>query len=128
MSLTLGSQNSVPFPAEAIASPMFFRPKSTLHRRRGVELSMPLQMPLPPQFGFNGPGTATATVATANVFTTSTSGTSSIGSSSSGLFGSGSVDTFWSPASAVPVVGSKGPLQPHVSNLPRRKTVRRVIA
>lgn len=82
---------------------------------------MPLQVPLPSQFGY-GPVTAvtaTATVATANVlFPTTATG-------SSGLFGSGTASTFWCPASAVPAVGSKGHLQPHVSNLPRRRTVRR---
>ncbi|KAJ3826957.1 hypothetical protein EV361DRAFT_671339 [Lentinula raphanica] len=131
MSLSLGL-NTVPFPSEVI-SPLVMRP-SPLHRRRGVDLGMPLQMPTPTQFGYGyAVGNAEAATAAAAVFAADTNSkpssainnprTGRVGYSS-GLFGSANTSTFWSPASAV--VGTKGPLQPHISNLPRRKpTMRR---
>ncbi|KAJ3993964.1 hypothetical protein F5050DRAFT_1777879 [Lentinula boryana] len=135
MSLSLGL-NSVPFPSEAAPSPLVIRP-SALHRRRGVDLGMALRMPPPTQFGYGyAVGNSEAATAAAAVFTTDTNNNALTVSNnprtgrlgySSGLFGSAAsanATSFWSPASAV--VGTKGPLQPHVSNLPRRKpTVRR---
>ncbi|KAJ4496747.1 hypothetical protein C8R41DRAFT_980211 [Lentinula lateritia] len=146
--------NTVPFPSESTPSPLVLQP-GPLHRRRGVDLGMTLQMPAPAQFGYgyavgNETHAVAATAAAAAVFNTTerginnnTSSTTIAGnnlynpgtgrlgyaSSSSGIFGSAvsanaSTTLFWSPASAA--VGTKGPLQPHVSNLPRRKpTVRR---
>ncbi|KAJ3772617.1 hypothetical protein FB446DRAFT_41329 [Lentinula raphanica] len=130
MSLSLGL-NTVPFPSEVI-SPLVMRP-SPLHRRRGVDLGMPLQMPTPTQFGYGyAVGNAEAATAAAAVFPVDTNSkpssavnnprTGRVGYSS-GLFGSANTSTFWSPASAV--VGTKGPLQPHISNLPRRKPTTR---